>query len=239
MSMKSDQVANALIRDVLGGRYLPGERLPSERDLVTRFEANRGAVREAMAKLAQLGLAEVQPGGARVRKREEASLDIIGYLLTQTILPDPDLVDQILMIFNAMISLAATQVVKTASDETINEIRQLLKPLSLADATKNDANHGEARFRLMQHFILASENLPLQLVARTLFNQFAPNMSAVADYASPDRERYAVYARQLDRALTGRDVQALRDTFDAFIELNRETMRQTFLLAQRGQEAVA
>ena len=239
MSMKSDQVANALIRDVLGGRYLPGERLPSERDLVTRFAANRGAVREAMAKLAQLGLAEVQPGGARVRKREEASLDIIGYLLTQTILPDPDLVDQILMIFNAMISLAAHQVVKTASDETINEIRQLLKPLSLADATNNDANHGEARFRLMQHFILASENLPLQLVARTLFNQFAPNMSAVADYASPDRERYAVYARQLDRALTGRDVQALRETFDAFMELNRETMRRTFLFAQRGQEAVA
>jgi DNA-binding FadR family transcriptional regulator len=239
MSMKSDQVANALIRDVLGGRYLPGERLPSERDLVTRFDANRGAVREAMAKLAQLGLAEVQPGGARVRKREEASLDIIGYLLTQTDLPDPDLVDQILMIFNAMISLAATQVVKAASDETINEIRALLKPLSQADATNNDASHGEARFRLMQHFMLASENLPLQLVARTLFNQFAPNMSAVADFAAPDRERYAVFAQQLDDALIHRDISALRATFDAFIELNRESMTRAFMLAQRAQEAIA
>ena len=239
MSMKSDQVANALIRDVLGGRYLPGERLPSERDLVTRFDANRGAVREAMAKLAQLGLAEVQPGGARVREREEASLDIIGYLLTQTDLPDPDLVDQILMIFNAMISLAATQVVKAASDETINEIRALLKPLSQADATNNDACHGEARFRLMQHFMLASENLPLQLVARTLFNQFAPNMSAVADFAAPDRERYAVFAQQLDDALIHRDISALRATFDAFIELNRESMTRAFMLAQRAQEAIA
>ena len=239
MSMKSDQVANALIRDVLGGRYLPGERLPSERDLVTRFDANRGAVREAMAKLAQLGLAEVQPGGARVREREEASLDIIGYLLTQSDWPDPALVDQILMIFNAMISLAATQVVKAASDETINEIRALLKPLSQADATNNDASHGEARFRLMQHFMLASENLPLQLVARTLFNQFAPNMSAVADYASPDRERYAVFAQQLDAALIHRDISALRATFDAFIELNRESMTRAFMLAQRAQEAIA
>ena len=56
MSIKSDQVANALIDDVLNGQYRVGERLPSERDLVARFDANRGAVREAMAKLVQLGL---------------------------------------------------------------------------------------------------------------------------------------------------------------------------------------
>ena len=238
MSMKSEQVANALIRDVLGGRYLPGERLPSERDLVARFEANRGAVREAMAKLAQLGLVEVQPGGARVREREDASLDIIGYLLTQTDLPDPDLVDQILMIFNNMVSLAATQVVKAASDETINEIRTLLKPLS-QQTQPSTTRTGEARFRLMQHFMLASQNLPLQLVARTLFNQVAPNMSAVGDYVTPDRERYAVYAQQLDDALVRRDILALRATFDAFIELNRESMTRAFTLAQQAQRAIA
>ena len=39
MSMKSDQVANALIGDVLNGQYRAGERLPSERDLVARFDA--------------------------------------------------------------------------------------------------------------------------------------------------------------------------------------------------------
>ena len=81
MSMKSDQIADALIHDVLTARYRVGERLPSERDLVTRFDANRGAVREAMAKVAQLGLADVLPGGARVRERESASLDVIGYTM--------------------------------------------------------------------------------------------------------------------------------------------------------------
>ena len=237
MSMKSDQVANALIGDVLSGHYRVGERLPSERDLVARFEANRGAVREAMAKVAQLGLAEVQPGGARVRERESASLDVIGYLLAQTELPDPILVDQILLVINSMVSLAATQALENATDDTISDIRALLPPLMQLDCT--DAAHGEARFALMQHIMLASENLPLQLIARTLFEQFAPNMSVVAGFATPDRERYAVYARQLDKALTGRDVQALRDTFDAFIELNRETMTRAFLFAQRGQEAIA
>jgi DNA-binding FadR family transcriptional regulator len=237
MSMKSDQVAEALIGDVLAGQYRVGERLPSERDLVTRFDANRGAVREAMAKVAQLGLAEVQPGGARVRDREQASLDVIGYLLAQSELPDPTLVDQILVVINSMVSLAAIQVLENASDETISDIKALLQPLIHFDAT--DAEHGEARFALMQHIMLASENLPLQLVARTLFEQFAPNISAVADYVAQDYERYAIYARQLDKALTDRDVPALRGTFDAFIELNRETMTRAFMLAKRGQEAIA
>ncbi|NCF80731.1 MAG: GntR family transcriptional regulator [Proteobacteria bacterium] len=31
--------------EILRGQYRPGERLPSERDLAARFEANRGPVR--------------------------------------------------------------------------------------------------------------------------------------------------------------------------------------------------
>ena len=72
-----------------------------------RFDANRGAVREAMAKVAQLGLVDVLPGGARVRERELASLDVIGYLLRQQELPDPSLVDQILVVINNLVSVAA------------------------------------------------------------------------------------------------------------------------------------
>lgn len=226
MSVKSDQVADALISDVLNDRYRVGERLPSERDLVTRFDANRGAVREAMAKMAQLGLAQVQPGGARVCAREQASLDIIGHLMTQHELPDPQLVDQILIVVNNLVSLAATQVLENATDQTISDIRQLLLPLTRTDTS--DAEHGEDRHALMRHIMLASNNLPLQLIARTLFEQFAPNFREVAEFAVPDRERYAVYARQLDNALTNRDITSLRGTFDAFVTLNRETMTRAF-----------
>jgi DNA-binding FadR family transcriptional regulator len=236
MSIKSDQIADALIQDVLTGRYRVGERLPSERDLVTRFDANRGAVREAMAKVAQLGLADVLPGGARVRARELASLDVIGHLLAQQELPDPLLVDQILVVINNLISVAATQVLENATDENVKTIRRLLEPLIREDSS-NDA-HGEARFALMKNIMLASNNLPLQLIARTLLEQFAPNIKAISCYALPDRARYALYARQLDIALTRRDLKVLRSTFDAFTELNRETMARAFLLAESGQEAM-
>ncbi|MDA1076587.1 MAG: winged helix-turn-helix domain-containing protein, partial [Proteobacteria bacterium] len=75
---KHDEIAKHLTEDILAGRYRTGERLPSERDLSIRFDTNRGAVREAMKKLSHLGLARIQPGGARVCPMDEASLDIIG-----------------------------------------------------------------------------------------------------------------------------------------------------------------
>ena len=93
MAGKHDIIAGSLIQDILSGHYRVAERLPSERDLAARFDANRGAVREAMKKLEQIGLAEVQPGGARVKKTEDASLDVIGHMLAQGDLPDPTLVN--------------------------------------------------------------------------------------------------------------------------------------------------
>jgi DNA-binding FadR family transcriptional regulator len=56
---KHEEIAAGLIQDILTGRYRVGERLPSERDLAGRFDANRGSVREAMKKLEQIGLADV------------------------------------------------------------------------------------------------------------------------------------------------------------------------------------
>ena len=90
---KHEEIADSLTHDILVGQYRTGERLPSERDLAVRFDANRGAVREAMKKLEQLGVADIQPGGARVVPVEEASLDVIGHLLAVGEVPDSKLVD--------------------------------------------------------------------------------------------------------------------------------------------------
>jgi len=104
---KHEEIAESLTRDILIGQYRTGERLPSERDLAARFDANRGAVREAMKKLEQLGLANIQQGGARVAPLQEASLDVIGHLLALGDLPDEGLVDEIMQVMTALITLAA------------------------------------------------------------------------------------------------------------------------------------
>ena len=238
MTGKHDQIAGSLIQDILSGQYRVSERLPSERDLATRFDANRGAVREAMKKLEQIGLAQVQPGGARVRPTDEASLDVIGHLLTQGKLPDATLVDQIMVVLNSLISVAALQTLELASDEEINEIRKLARPL--IDEDLDQGAHTLARFELMESIIQASRNLPLRLIARTLFDQVAPNLAELHPFAIVDNEKHRIVAKQLDRDLEHRDAYGLRDTFAAFLDLNRETMMRASDAARlaAGQEAI-
>ena len=82
--------------------------------------------------------------------------------------------------------------------------------------------------------MLASENLPLQLIARTLFEQFAPNMSSINRADDMDHDAFSVFARQLDEALGKRDVPAVRAIFVTLSNLNRETMMRAMERAQQG-----
>ncbi|MEM7217190.1 MAG: GntR family transcriptional regulator [Pseudomonadota bacterium] len=234
MTAKHTAIAEALIEDVLSQRYRVGERLPSERDLATRFEANRGAVREAMKRLEQLGLARIEPGGARVNPLSLASLDVVGYLMARGTLPDAGLIDQILTVFSALTAVAAEGVLRQGSDQDIEALRGAVAPLTRSDTTPLE--HQAARFELMQMIMQQSGNLICQLIARTLFEQFAPSMEPLRPYAEAqiNFETHAAYARQLDRALADRDVAALRATFEAFANLNRETIMAAFAAATSG-----
>ncbi len=227
---KHDEIADCLTRDILVGQYRIGERLPSERDLAARFDANRGAVREAMKKLEQLGIAYIQPGGARVAPLTDASLDVVGHLLAVGELPDAKLVDQILEVISSLIRLAADSALSNASDEEIDRIRALVKPLYLE--ALNDEAHMEARVSLMSAIMEASGNLVCHIIARSLLQQFAPNMKLLQGLVRIDVEAYRSYARQLDEALGARDREAVRTIFEAFSKLNRESVMRSFAAFQ-------
>jgi DNA-binding FadR family transcriptional regulator len=236
---KHDEIADSLIQDILVGQYRCGERLPSERDLAVRFDANRGAVREAMKKLEQLGLATIQPGGARVAPLHEASLDVIGHMLALGEAPDQDLVDQILQVMSSLVSLAAESAVKRASDEELAVIRTRVQALIRPHPDR--ASHAQARFDLMSALMEASGNLVCRLITRGLLQQFAPRMAPLEDLVALDEQTHREYARRLDAALAERDVTAVRDTLDSLSKLNRESARHAFAALQArsaGREEV-
>jgi GntR family hexuronate regulon transcriptional repressor len=83
------QVASALMSSILSGKYAPGARLPSERDLAAAFKVSRPTIREAMISLEIRGLAEVHHGsGIYVTEQPTAydaasDLDIGAFELTE------------------------------------------------------------------------------------------------------------------------------------------------------------
>jgi DNA-binding FadR family transcriptional regulator len=113
---KVEEITAILRTEILRGQYRPGERLPSERDLSARFETNRGAIREVVKKLEQLGIIAVAPGGVRVLPLEEATLEVLGYLLELGEVQRPELIGQMLDVLGAMTSLSIRSALAKATD---------------------------------------------------------------------------------------------------------------------------
>lgn len=161
-----ERVAAELRGEILGGHYRAGERLPSERDLALRFGVHRGAVREALKKLEQLGVADVRPGGARVRPLEEASLDVVVHLLSRGDIPDPAVVDPVLEMLSGLFAMAARLGVERADSEQRARAEAILLRL---ETPHLDADAGYAGLQeLGDVFVEASGNFVLQLVRRGL-----------------------------------------------------------------------
>src|SRR3954447_306114 len=76
---RSEQVHARLRSEILGGRFAPGDALPSERTLSEDLETNRHAIREALKRLQQAGLVSISQGGAtRVRDwRRHGGLELL------------------------------------------------------------------------------------------------------------------------------------------------------------------
>jgi GntR family transcriptional repressor for pyruvate dehydrogenase complex len=59
----SEQVAMQLASELTGGRWKPGEKLPSEAELCKAFNVGRSTLREALKSLAFIGLIRMRAGG--------------------------------------------------------------------------------------------------------------------------------------------------------------------------------
>jgi DNA-binding FadR family transcriptional regulator len=84
-SSRVDEIADRLITAIAIGEYLPGARLPVERDLAASLGAGRMTVRAALARLVERGLLQTRRGrggGSYVLDQwPESSTDVVGRTL--------------------------------------------------------------------------------------------------------------------------------------------------------------
>ncbi|MBT4159947.1 MAG: FadR family transcriptional regulator [Gammaproteobacteria bacterium] len=179
---KVEEIVCTLRTEILSGQYRVGERLPSERDLASRFESNRGGIREVIKKLEQLGIIEVTPGGVRVRPVEEATLEVLGYLLELGEIQKPDLFAQVLDVLGAMFSLSVRSAIDRATDEDISEIATIIEGLIESITDDSVEKHHELWMTLTEKMIAVHQNLVLKLIGNGLRTRF------MAGINSPDFE---------------------------------------------------
>lgn len=166
---RADEITHALRDDILRGQYRAGERVPSERDLAARFATSRGTVREALKKLEQLGIASIQPGGARVVPVQECTLDVLGPLLELNEFPDAELMGQVLDIGTLLIGYAAESAVERGDPAALARVEAVIDEILAAEP--EDLAQIRVPRRLGRAFAHASGNLVLLLIINGLRTQ--------------------------------------------------------------------
>ena len=167
---RAEEITEVLRTEILRGQYRPSERLPSERDLAARFKSNRGAIREVIKKLEQLGIVSVTPGGVRILPVEDATLEVLGYLLELGEIQQPELVGQVMDVLGAMFALSARSAMEAANEEELASLHSIVGNLitSLPDQEKHHAAWQE----LSEKMLAIHHNLVLRLVGNGLRTRF-------------------------------------------------------------------
>ena len=125
----ADQVIDRIAAMIASGQLKPGDKLPSEPELMKQFGVGRSSVREAIGALSIIGLITVRPGqGTHVARASEAShAKPIGWMLSLGKEKIKELVEARIILEQAAVKLAATRATVDEIAEIVHQ-HELLKP---------------------------------------------------------------------------------------------------------------
>ncbi len=232
---RAEQITDILRTEILRGQYRPGERLPSERDLASRFDAGRGCIREVIKKLEQLGIAQVRPGGVRIVPVEDATLEVLGHLMDLEEYPQPALVGQLFEVFGAMMSLSARAAIENATDEQIDLMRTLVRDLMQSMDQVQEYHTGWRK--LGNYFIEINRNLVLRLIGNGLKTQFVGRLEQLGLKPRLDMAKDREFLERLDQAMARRDPEEAGNAIIGHFRLLKESLLIA-LKEQHGQRSL-
>lgn len=220
----SHEIAATLRDEILLQQYRSGERLPSERDLAARFTASRGAVREALSQIEQLGLISIQPGGARVKAIDAASIAILGPLLRLQKHPDGHLIDQFLQTFAALAALNAREAVTVANDEQLEQMQSLLALLRKHSGEFETSQQHWVAF--LEYLAEVADNLVVRLISNDLKTQFMTRMVKEDVKPALDKKSMRSVLDKLTAALESRDREQFANAVLRYFDELRAAVNQ-------------
>jgi GntR family transcriptional repressor for pyruvate dehydrogenase complex len=214
---RGEGVVTRLRRDILLGRFQPGDRLPPERELATRLSTNRNTLREALRILESENLVRARQGDGTIvldwRSTGEINL-LPSFLAEKT--PAGERFDEMLILLNLRTRLmdeALGRVVLCATVEDMDAVEAALDEVRRAPP---GAELVAADVELYRRIVLASHSLVLVWV----FNTFSKIFLEVG-------ERFPEAWRNDETYVSGlqRTVKWLRERR---VERAREELRQLF-----------
>lgn len=161
-----EQIAEMLLKYILGGGVNPGEKLPPERALATQLNVTRATLREALKKLEQLKLIVIHQGkGIIVEDFHKASIDLIFSLLVINGQIDLKILENILEARELFGTDVARCAAKRADKKDIEQMKVLMKKLV---KTSDPGKLQQLDFEFFRQLALASKNMVYILLMNTI-----------------------------------------------------------------------
>lgn len=147
----AEQIAGTIREAIVGGRFRPGQTLPSERDLADQFDVNRGTVREAMQRLEAWGLVEMRHGGGTMVRDflVDAGFQLLPFLLAPGGAPDPALLGDLLDMRVMLLGWTARKAAERPDPAAVGKLRDALTALKAATTAEGVQERDFAFFETM------------------------------------------------------------------------------------------
>ncbi|MFF5819629.1 FadR/GntR family transcriptional regulator [Lysinibacillus capsici] len=170
----------------LNGELQPGDKLPTERELASRFNVSRTSVREALRKLEIKGFIEIKQGSGSFIKTAESHT--LGEELSSTIInTEKKLIYEMLELRQALEVECAFLASRRATSVDLERISQAL---DMMDQGKNDVELGiQADLSFHLNIVLASHNSIFLQLFQTLSEHMQDTIRATRRQRLEDSER--------------------------------------------------
>lgn len=124
-------IFNQIKQSIVSGDFLPGEKLPSERELASRYNVSRTSIREALRALEIHGIIESRQGDGTFIKATDVQkvVDDLSDAITH---PEGHFVYEMLEIRQALESECAYLAAYRASSTDLEKIRQSIEDMNAA-----------------------------------------------------------------------------------------------------------
>ncbi len=199
----SDQIKSA----IYSRRLLPGDKLPSERELAERFRTSRVSVREALRALEHLGLVVIKRGaggGAFIAEAHSAPITAsLSMMLRLGATSVNDLTEARVLLEPDIARIAA----KRATKDDIDKLAALI-----AEQERAIESHHPRRYDLQFHRLVAeaSKNPVLSLVMNSVADLIIDAISSL-DLTLDTRRHVTHFHQQVFQAIRKRDGEKAYD----------------------------
>ncbi|MDP9861199.1 MULTISPECIES: FadR/GntR family transcriptional regulator [Streptosporangium] len=225
------EVADRLMTAVAIGDYLPGERLPGERELATILDVSRATVREAIGRLQAVGIVEIKrgrTGGAYVRASwTEATASAV----RRTLLPRWPELEQLFDLRCLVEGLVARTAALRRTDEDLAAMRVALAGYAAA-GTLGQEQAADAAFH--NAVLAATGNPKINALSRDLLTRVSLGFP-VEPYGEDDPDAYQralIEHRKIYEAIEAGDAEQAGSLAEEHFTLTSDMMRTMLERAQ-------